>query len=286
MSMPPTGTQPNGVPITVPRSQGRQERFQSRRDMRKRPTVLRVVCTRRSYRAEYSTSPTTNRPTATSTMSTPSVSAGQPPVSRSTPLTDSTPTQASASPTNKAVTPRSVLLPTAALTAPKASTISMKVSAWPSPWATPATQGATHTTSSDARVPAMNEPIAAVASATPARPFRAMRCPSMAVTMLALSPGVLSRMEAVEPPYMPPQAIAMKKMKASVMPTWKVMGSSSATATEGPNPGSTPRAVPSRQPARANIRCSGVLASTRPCHKACITSMASSRPAASRPARG
>ena len=53
-------------------------------------------------------------------------------------------------------------------------------------------------------VPAMNEPMAAVASAAAPRPFLAMRLPSMAVTTDALSPGVLSRIEVVDPPYMPP----------------------------------------------------------------------------------
>ena len=53
-------------------------------------------------------------------------------------------------------------------------------------------------------VPATNEPMAAVASAAPARPPRAILLPSSAVTMVALSPGVLSRIEVVEPPYMAP----------------------------------------------------------------------------------
>jgi hypothetical protein len=52
--------------------------------------------------------------------------------------------------------------------------------------------------------PATNEPIAAVASAAPARPLLAILLPSMAVTMVAVSPGVFSRIEVVEPPYMAP----------------------------------------------------------------------------------
>ncbi len=52
--------------------------------------------------------------------------------------------------------------------------------------------------------PATNDPIAAVASAGPPRPLRAILLPSSAVTIEALSPGVLSRIEVVEPPYMPP----------------------------------------------------------------------------------
>ena len=53
-------------------------------------------------------------------------------------------------------------------------------------------------------VPAMNEPIAAVASACAARPRLAILLPSIAVITEADSPGVLSRIEVVEPPYMPP----------------------------------------------------------------------------------
>ena len=55
-----------------------------------------------------------------------------------------------------------------------------------------------------ARVPATNEPIAAVASAGPPRPALAILLPSSAVAIEALSPGVLIRIAVVEPPYMPP----------------------------------------------------------------------------------
>ena len=53
-------------------------------------------------------------------------------------------------------------------------------------------------------VPATNEPMADVASAAPARPLRAILLPSRAVTIVALSPGVLSRIDVVEPPYIAP----------------------------------------------------------------------------------
>ena len=86
----------------------------------------------------------------------------------------------------------------------KASTISMKYSGGPSRTANSATRGANRVTTTVASVPATNEPMAEVASAAPARPLLAMRLPSMAVTMLAVSPGVLSRMEVVEPPYIAP----------------------------------------------------------------------------------
>ena len=53
-------------------------------------------------------------------------------------------------------------------------------------------------------VPAINEPIAAIPSADPARPCLAIACPSKAVTTDAASPGILTKMEVVDPPYMAP----------------------------------------------------------------------------------
>jgi hypothetical protein len=50
----------------------------------------------------------------------------------------------------------------------------------------------------------MNEPMAAVARAAAPRPALAILLPSSAVTIEDDSPGVLSRMDVVEPPYMPP----------------------------------------------------------------------------------
>ena len=67
-----------------------------------------------------------------------------------------------------------------------------------------ATMGANSVTSTVAMVPATKEPMAEVASAAPARPLLAILKPSSAVTMVAVSPGVLSRMEVVEPPYIAP----------------------------------------------------------------------------------
>ena len=52
--------------------------------------------------------------------------------------------------------------------------------------------------------PAMNEPIAAMPSAGPARPFRAIWWPSSVVTTEDDSPGMLTRIAVVEPPYCAP----------------------------------------------------------------------------------
>ena len=100
--------------------------------------------------------------------------------------------------------PRSALLPSTAVTVVKASSISMKYSGGPSRTAYFATIGANSVTSTVAMVPATKEPIAAVASAAPARPLLAILKPSSAVTIEPVSPGVLSRIEVVEPPYIAP----------------------------------------------------------------------------------
>ena len=53
-------------------------------------------------------------------------------------------------------------------------------------------------------VPATNEPMAAVARAGPARPLRAILLPSRAVITEPDSPGVLSKIDVVDPPYIAP----------------------------------------------------------------------------------
>ncbi len=53
-------------------------------------------------------------------------------------------------------------------------------------------------------VPAMKEAMAAMPRAGPALPLRAIWYPSRQVTTLAASPGMLMRMEVVDPPYMAP----------------------------------------------------------------------------------
>jgi len=55
-----------------------------------------------------------------------------------------------------------------------------------------------------AKVPAMKLPIAAIPSAAPARPCRAIWNPSSAVTTDVASPGMFTRIAVVEPPYCAP----------------------------------------------------------------------------------
>ena len=72
------------------------------------------------------------------------------------------------------------------------------------PMARSTTVGATRASSSVAIVPATKEPSAAVASAADPRPALAILLPSSAVMIELDSPGVLSRIDVVDPPYMPP----------------------------------------------------------------------------------
>ena len=67
-----------------------------------------------------------------------------------------------------------------------------------------ASGGATSVSTITPKVPAMNEPTAAMHSAAPARPLRAIALPSMQVITDAASPGMRSRIEVVEPPYCEP----------------------------------------------------------------------------------
>ena len=95
--------------------------------------------------------------------------------------------------------------PLASTTAPiKPSTISEKYSAGPNFSASSDSGIATAAISTVATVPAKNEPSAAVASAAPACPLSAIWWPSRQVTTDDDSPGMLSRIAVVEPPYCAP----------------------------------------------------------------------------------
>ena len=107
-------------------------------------------------------------------------------------------------PSTRAMKPRSREAPSTAVTATKASSMIARYSGAPRDTANRAISGAKNTISVVPMVPATKEPMAAVASAGAALPALAIRLPSMAVTTDDDSPGVLSRIEVVDPPYMPP----------------------------------------------------------------------------------
>ena len=190
--------------MAVPRSHGFHDRLQSARLIRGLPTGVMSRGRRRRWAAVQSASPTANSPTATTMTSMPSASSGTPKVSRCCPEVKSIPISPMVRPMPSAARPRTRELPSTDVTAMKASSMIAKVSAGETSTARSATSGATRASSRVAIVPATNDPIAAVARAWAARPLLAILLPSMAVTTDALSPGVFSRIEVVEPPYMPP----------------------------------------------------------------------------------
>ena len=84
------------------------------------------------------------------------------------------------------------------------STISEKYSAGPNASAS-LVNGAPSTAIKTVETqPAKNDPIAAIASAGPARPCLAIWKPSSVVTTDVASPGILTRIDVVEPPYCAP----------------------------------------------------------------------------------
>ena len=144
------------------------------------------------------------RPIATPTTPMPSDNSGMPKAKRCVPELTSVPTMPSSSP----VTIIAIALssePLASTTAPiSPSTISEKYSAGPNFSATSDNGTATAAIRIVATVPAKNEPSAAMASAAPAWPLSAIWWPSRQVTTDDASPGMLSRIDVVEPPYCAP----------------------------------------------------------------------------------
>jgi hypothetical protein len=83
-------------------------------------------------------------------------------------------------------------------------TMRAKYSGGPNRSANPARVGARTTRPTTLKVPAMKDPKAEIPRAGPARPFRAILYPSRHVTTEDTSPGMFSRMDVVEPPYVAP----------------------------------------------------------------------------------
>ena len=67
-----------------------------------------------------------------------------------------------------------------------------------------ASVGASSMSPTTPNVPAQNDPIAAIASAAPARPRCVIAYPSTHVITDAASPGMRISIEVVEPPYIAP----------------------------------------------------------------------------------
>ena len=151
-----------------------------------------------------STSPRAKSPIATTTKSMPSSSSAWPKVKREVDVKRSVPMLAIQRPTSMASSALTRDRPASRTTMASPSTISAKYSGELKESANRASGGATSIKPMTPKVPATKDAIAAMPSAAPARPRRAIAKPSRQVTTEADSPGTLSRMEVVEPPYLAP----------------------------------------------------------------------------------
>ncbi len=134
----------------------------------------------------------------------PSDNSGIPNVARGWPVRKSIPTTPIARPRNSEIAPRSFDEPSTAVTATSANSMIARYDGAPRVTANREIGGANAASNTVPMVPATNDPIAAVANAWAARPALAILLPSIAVITDDDSPGVFSRIEVVEPPYMPP----------------------------------------------------------------------------------
>ena len=145
-----------------------------------------------------------NSPMARTAKSSPSESGAKPKVMRSWPVSRSVPTVESRMPTRTMAT--ALMIDPCASTMAKTRPISIreKYSAGPKISASLVRGTPSAAISTVATQPAKKEPIAAMPSAVPARPWRAIWWPSSTVTTEVASPVMLTRMAVVEPPYCAP----------------------------------------------------------------------------------
>ena len=115
-----------------------------------------------------------NRPITTGTMPKPSISSTWPKVKRGAPITGSMPTWASSRPRIAAKSARTSERPARPVTSDNPTSIRAKNSGGPKRSAKRVSGSATRTRPNTATVPPTNEPMAAMASAAPARPCLAI----------------------------------------------------------------------------------------------------------------
>src|SRR5918996_5983006 len=116
----------------------------------------------------------------------------------------SVPTPASHRPRNKANRPLIIDAPDSSTTSARPRHMSAKYSGELKESANAATCGAISVSAMTPIVPATKDEIAAMPSAAPALPRRAIWYPSRQVATEELSPGMLRRIDVVEPPYLAP----------------------------------------------------------------------------------
>ncbi|MCY1241895.1 hypothetical protein D9M72_548210 [compost metagenome] len=171
---PPPGRMPSDEPSTVPRSTAGIMRLKSSL-FGNRPVTRSVKVSRCSFCSRLAMiSANPNKPIASAVMLMPSVSSGTSKEKRAAPELTSVPTRPSSSPSTIIAT-AFTSEPDASTTAPiSPSTIREKYSAGPNLNASSDSGVANAARISVATLPAKNEPMPAVASATPARPRRAI----------------------------------------------------------------------------------------------------------------
>src|SRR5699024_1749128 len=143
-------------------------------------------------------------PTASATMLTPWYASRTPKVNRASPLMASSPSTPSSRPKASGSRPAVSEPPMMRANTRSPPSVSAKYSADPNTMATWATGPATILSTITLPVPPMNEAIAVMPRAGPARPDCASGYPSKADTTEGASPGILSRTDVVDPPYMMP----------------------------------------------------------------------------------
>ena len=147
------------------------------------------------------TSATPNKPITSGTMPMPSIRWMLPKVRRGCALMLSRPMSPSTRPRQAMNSAFAIEPCVRKVSMTRPSTIRLKYSAGPNAIATSASRGAISIKRMIAKVPAMKEPSAEMPSAGPARPRFAISWPSRHVTTEAASPGMLTRIDVVDPPY-------------------------------------------------------------------------------------
>jgi hypothetical protein len=172
---PPPGSTPNSEPIAVPRSAGFHASRKSWRLGQTLPILAGASGPWPRFSAnEAKISAMPNKPIATGMKPTPSIRFGMPNVKRSAPVSWSVPTVDNRMPTSTMQTAFNAEPRASMTTATSPKVMSAKYSAAPNAMATRASGGEATTMSSVATVPAKNDPSAEIASAAPARPWRAI----------------------------------------------------------------------------------------------------------------
>jgi hypothetical protein len=99
------------------------------------------------------------------------------------------------------IAPLSGLSPLRVKRATKANSMIARYSGGPKERAALDKGGAKNCKTKMPKVPATKDPMAETARAAPARPFRVIWYPSIQVMTEEASPGILTRIEVVDPPY-------------------------------------------------------------------------------------